>query len=153
MELEFWHQRWREGQIGFHQETINAHLRTFWPGLGAPPDAAVFVPLCGKSLDMLWLRAQGHRVIGVEISEIAVKSFFSANRLQPSVAHEPPFTKYTADGITIYCGDFFALAAAHLAPVGAMYDRASLIALPPAMRERYAAAIAEKLPPAARVAM
>ncbi len=153
MEPEFWHQRWQEGQIGFHQEAVNAHLQAFWPGLGVPPSTVVFVPLCGKSLDMLWLRSQGHRVIGVELSGIAVKSFFSGNRLEPAVAHEPPFTKYSADGITIYCGDFFSLTAAHMAPAGAMYDRASLIALPPAMRQRYAAAIAAKLPPAARVVL
>lgn len=153
MEPDFWHQRWQENQIGFHQESINAHLQTFWPGLGLPNGAPVFVPLCGKSLDMLWLRAQGHPVIGVELSGIAVNAFFSGNRLQPTVTDEPPFQKYTADGVTIYCGDFFALTAAHLAPVKAMYDRASLIALPPAMRQRYADAIMEKLPSAARVVL
>ncbi|MBI5637237.1 MAG: thiopurine S-methyltransferase [Nitrospinae bacterium] len=153
MEPDFWHQRWQENQIGFHQETINAHLQAFWPGLGVPPGAAVFVPLCGKSFDMLWLRAQGHHVIGVELSGLAVNGFFSENRLQPTVAHEPGFKKYSADGVTIYCGDFFALTAAHLAAAGAMYDRASLIALPPAMRERYTDAIMEKLPTAARVAL
>ncbi len=153
MEPDFWHQRWQENQIGFHQETINAHLRTFWPGLGLPPGAPVFVPLCGKSLDMLWLRSQGHPVIGVELSEIAANDFFSENRLPPTVTHEPPFKKFTADGVTIYCGDFFALTAARLAAAGAMYDRASLIALPPSMRQRYADAVMEKLPPAARVAL
>lgn len=153
MEPDFWHQRWQENQIGFHQESINVHLQAFWPGLGIPAGTAVFVPLCGKSLDMLWLRSQGCPVIGVELSEIAVKGFFSENRLQPAVAPEPGFKKYTADGITIYCGDLFALTAAHLAHVGAMYDRASLIALPPAMRVRYADAIADKLPPAARVVL
>lgn len=153
MESNFWHQRWRENQIGFHQETINAHLQAFWPGLGLPPGTPVFVPLCGKSLDILWLRSQGHPVIGVELSEIAVNGFFSANRLQPTVTYESPFKKYSADGITVYCGDFFALTTAHLATVEAMYDRASLIALPPAMRQRYADAIMEKLPPAARVVL
>ena len=153
MEPDFWRQRWRENQIGFHQEAINAHLQAFWPGLGVPPGAAVFVPLCGKSLDMIWLRSRGHPVIGVELSEIAVNGFFGENRLQPAVTDEPGFKKYSADGITVYCGDFFALTAAHLAQAGAMYDRASLIALPPSMRRRYADAIAEKLPPAARVAL
>lgn len=153
MEPDFWHQRWRENQIGFHQAAINDHLQAFWPGLGVPPGAAVFVPLCGKSLDMPWLRSQGHPVIGVELSEIAVNAFFSENRLQPTVTDEPPFKKYSVDGITVYCGDFFALTAAHLAQAGAMYDRASLIALPPSMRRRYADAVAEKLPPAARVAL
>jgi len=138
MQLEFWHQRWHENQIGFHQREINAHLQTFWPELRLPGDSSVFVPLCGKSRDMLWLRAQGHSVLGVEISPLAVRDFFAENRLQATRLRQGRFERWESDGLTILCGDFFHLDAAWMAGVNAVYDRASLIALPAAMRQSYA---------------
>jgi len=139
MQADFWHERWQLGQIGFHQAEINLHLQQFWAHLQAPPAARVFVPLCGKSRDMLWLRAQGHEVLGVEISPLAVQAFFDENGLQPQVMRHGAFEVYRADGLQIYCGDFFALQPEQLTGVGAVYDRASLIALPPDMRPAYAA--------------
>lgn len=139
MTPEFWLQRWEENRIGFHQAQFNAHLEAYWPTLGVPPAATVFVPLCGKSRDMLWLAAQGHRVLGVELSPLAVEAFFAENGLTPAVEPHGAFRRYRCGEIEILCGDFFALHPADLAGVGAVYDRASLIALPPEMRGRYAA--------------
>ncbi|MYH89513.1 MAG: thiopurine S-methyltransferase, partial [Gammaproteobacteria bacterium] len=79
MEPEFWHQRWSENRLGFHQQKINSRLRKFWPGLGIPRGTGVFVPLCGKSLDMLWLAEQGYRVLGIELSRAACEAFFVEN--------------------------------------------------------------------------
>ena len=149
MDATFWHQRWQENQIGFHQREINFHLQQFWPELGLAADIAVFVPLCGKSADMLWLRARGHRVIGVELSQIAVDAFFAENHLTASVRQEGEFRVSECDGIRIYCGDFFALQPADLAGVGAVFDRAALIALPPAMRRDYVAQMRRLLAPGA----
>ena len=139
MKPEFWQQRWQRGELGWHEDDFNRHLSEHWPGLGVAPLALVFVPLCGKSLDMLWLAARGHPVLGVEISEMAVEAFCDENGLSPRVSDEPPFRRYAMDEIEILVGDFFALTPDHLAGVGAVYDRASLIALPPAMRPGYAA--------------
>lgn len=150
MRADFWHERWQRNQIGFHQDSINLHLQQFWPALDAVPSARVFVPLCGKSGDMLWLRAQGHEVIGVEISPLAVQAFFDENGLAASVRRQGPFEVHAVDGITLYCGDFFALDAADLAGVTAVYDRASLIALPPPMRPDYARHLRQLLAPGTR---
>ncbi len=139
MQPDFWHERWQQNQIGFHQEAINLHLQQFWPQLGIVPGNGVFVPLCGKSGDMLWLRAQGHTVVGVELSQLAVQAFFSENGLRATASTQGRFSLFEADGIRLYCGDFFDLAAEDLANVRAVYDRASLIALPPEMRPTYAA--------------
>ncbi len=146
MHSEFWRERWRNGEIGWHEPRVNVHLERFWPKLGLPADIRVFVPLCGKSLDLFWLAGQGHRVIGVELSEIAVRDFFAEHRLNPSVTEEPPFRRYRVDELTLLCGDFFALTPDHLGPVDAVFDRASLIALPPGQRQRYAAKITELAP-------
>lgn len=151
MDISFWHDRWKQNEIGFHQADFNSHLQEFWPALGLPAKTRVFVPLCGKSRDLLWLRARGHGVLGVEVSPIAVRDFFRENRLTPQVTRRAPFETWEADGLTLLCGDFFALTPEPLADVRAVYDRASLIALPPAMRERYAAHMAALLPPAATI--
>lgn len=138
MEPEFWQQRWRDNLIGFHQTDINEHMRLFWDRMRLESGARVFVPLCGKSLDMRWLSDRFFEVIGVEISPLAVKAFFEENGLSPEIIEQDRFEIYQSPGIRIYLGDFFDLTPAHLDGVRGVFDRASLIALPPAMRERYA---------------
>lgn len=147
MTPEFWHERWRQGEIGWHASSVNLHLQDHWPRLGVAPGTQVFVPLCGKTLDLLWLAAQGLRVLGVEISRVAVDAFFADNALRPEITEAPPFLRYRAAEIEILCGDFFDLGADRLEGIGAVFDRASLIALPPDMRPRYAAHLARLLRP------
>ncbi|QSA98940.1 thiopurine S-methyltransferase [Methylococcus sp. EFPC2] len=147
METVFWHERWATGQIGFHQSEINPHLRRFWPALELPKGSRVFVPLCGKSRDMLWLCDQGYEVIGVELSPVAVEAFFAENDLQPTVDHLDSFSVYRTAGLSLYCGDFFALMQNDLAGVTAVFDRASLVALPPDMRADYAHHMLQLLAP------
>ncbi len=146
MDTEFWHNRWASGATGWHSDEINVHLQAHWAKLGAESSAKVFVPLCGKSRDMLWLAGQGHRVLGVELSSIAVQAFFEENRLSPDVLDEPPFARYRLGEIEILCGDFFDLTTEHLDGVSAVYDRASLIALPPQTRVRYVQHLMSILP-------
>ena len=113
-------------------------------------DAEVFVPLCGKSLDMLWLRAQGHRVLGVEISPIAVRDFFRENDLAPKFSRQGPFERWQVDGLVILCGNFFDLKQYDLKTCSGVFDRASLIALPQDMRNDYADHIGRIIPAAAQ---
>lgn len=146
MNRDFWQARWDEGRIGFHQDEVNPYLQRYWPALNVPPGATVFVPLCGKSRDMLWLRDQGYAVIGVEIVPQAVEAFFDENNVVATCRQHGSFTLWESEGIKIYQGDFFEITANDLAAVGAVYDRASLIALPPAMRQSYAAHLRAILP-------
>lgn len=147
MDPEFWHDRWRQNQIGFHQPAVNDHLQRFYPELRLAPGAGVFVPLAGKSLDMLWLRSRGHPVIGVELSPIAVRAFFSENGLSMRSAREGAFEVCETEGLRLLCGDFFEVDSTQVAGVGAVYDRAALIALPVDMRARYVAHLVRLLPP------
>lgn len=146
MNRDFWLSKWNKGETGFHQDQINSYLKKYWPHLGLEKGATVFVPLCGKSRDMLWLAGAGHPVVGVEFSPMACEAFFDENRLSVSSAERGDFTSYEGNDITLLCGDFFDLKADELKDVKGVYDRASLIALPPPMRERYAAHLKKNLP-------
>ena len=147
MQPEFWHKKWESNQIGFHQPEVNPYLQGHWPQLTLPGQARVLVPLCGKSLDLLWLAGRGHQVLGVELSKKAIEDFFSEHQVTPQVSDKGPFKVYRAEAIELWCGDFFALTAGDVADCAAFYDRAALIALPPAMRERYAAHLQQILSP------
>jgi thiopurine S-methyltransferase len=136
---DFWIERWDKGEIGFHQAGGNDLLVRHWPALGTAAGAAVFVPLCGKSVDMVWLAAQGHRVIGSELSQRAVADFFREQDVVPQMRREGTFDVSTAGAIEIWCGDFFALPEAVTRDVEAVYDRAALVAMPPEMQPAYAA--------------
>jgi thiopurine S-methyltransferase len=151
MKKDFWLERWEREEIGFHQDEINPYLRQYWQDFHLARDSVVFVPLCGKSQDMLWLREQGHQVLGVELSAIAVQSFFRENGYTPQHITRGKFDRCEADGIHIMCGDFFDLSSDDMANVSAVYDRASLIALPPEMRERYVRHLVSILPPATQI--
>ncbi|MEM7207543.1 MAG: thiopurine S-methyltransferase [Pseudomonadota bacterium] len=146
----FWHTKWETDQLGFHQEKVNSRLQKYWPELQVADDAKVFVPLCGKSLDMLWL-AQHHRVIGNELSEIAVTDFFAEHALEPEKSSTDRYTRFAAGGIELLCGDYFALEPMDLKGVGGVFDRASLIALPAVLRKRYAKQLAHLLPESCKV--
>lgn len=150
MDPDFWQQRWHDGRIGFHQDRVTPLLEQHWDAVGAPAGGRVFVPLCGKSLDMAWLAARGHRVLGVELSLIAVRQFFQESGLSPDIRESGNATHYSAGGIEIILGDVFALEDATLAECTGVYDRAALIALPPPMRERYVADVYSKLPSGCR---
>ena len=151
MKKDFWLERWERQEIGFHQNGINPYLCQYWQELHLARDSEVFVPLCGKSSDLLWLRQQGHPVLGVELSAIAAQAFFEENGYTPHHAADGKFECYEADRIRILCGDFFDLCKGDLANAGAVYDRASLVALPPDMRERYVRHLVGTLPPATQI--
>ena len=120
MTPEFWHQRWQRGEIGWHSDAVNRHLTEYWPRLGVPAGACVLVPLCGKSLDMLWLAGEGYVVVGVELSEQAVAAFFDENGLNAAVTDlaPHPFRRWSVDEITLLVGDFFDLSTETLRAAG-----------------------------------
>jgi thiopurine S-methyltransferase len=146
MNKEFWIERWERAEIGFHQDEINPYLFKYWPELKSPQGSEVFVPLCGKSRDMVWLREQGSYVLGVELSPLAVKDFLHEQGMSAQRVSGGRFDNYITDGFCLACGDFFDLSKEDMVRVSAVYDRASLVALPPEMRESYAQHLASILP-------
>ncbi len=137
MQADFWYDKWKINEIGFDQAEANPLLVAHWSSMNLNPGAKVFVPLCGKSIDMVWLLQQGYQVIGIELSEEAIQRFFQAMEIEPMVTEVGEFTLYQTTNLRIYVGDIFALQDTHLGQVGAIYDRASLVALPFEMRVDY----------------
>ena len=143
MESSFWHQRWDKMEIGFHLSEANPLLVRHFKALSLEAGSRVFVPLCGKTLDIAWLLSQGYQVVGVELSELAIQQLFDAFAVRPSVTQLGNLKRYSYENIDIFVGDIFDLSADLLGKVDATYDRAALVALPKAMRERYTAHLVE----------
>ena len=158
MEIDFWLQRWENNETGFHQQTINPYLQYFYgakgPAVEQRDKLKVFVPLCGKSKDMLWLSQNNYRVFGVECSERAVRDFFEENAVNYRHAAKDQHALYISSDqrseIEIFQGDFFALQPEDLEGVTDVFDRASLVAMPDDMRVLYAHKMAELQSPGVR---
>lgn len=134
-DYKFWNERWETSQIGFHQSAPHKSLMKYSHLLEDHQN--IFVPLCGKSLDMIFLREQGHHIIGVEFSEIAVLEFIKENNLSMNKKVLSHFNLYQGEGFSIYQGDLFNLSSVELKGVSAIYDRASMVAFNFPERLRY----------------
>ncbi len=158
MERSFWQARWDRNEIGFHANAVNPDLTAAFAALsetGRPPFAHALIPLCGKTLDLAWLAARVPHVTGVEFVPEAARAFFDEAGLTPRETRVGAHTALSHAGLTVLVADFFALTPADLAwagqpPVDLAYDRAALIALPPADRARYAAQFARLVAPGGR---
>lgn len=139
MEANFWHQKWQRGEIAFHRDEANPHLVAHLNKLNLLEGERVFLPLCGKTLDIAYLLSCGYQVLGVELSELAIRELFADLSVTPQITQVADFICYSADGITIFVGDFFQLSAELVGQIDAIYDRAALVALPLAMRRNYSA--------------
>lgn len=137
MKASFWHDKWESNQIGFHESDINPLLIKHFEQLKLPPDSRVFLPLCGKTLDISWLLDKGYQVVGAELSELAVKQLFDELGVAPKVTTVGQLKCYQAEGVAIFVGDIFDLTAEQLGNVDAIYDRAALVALPVETRKLY----------------
>ncbi|UJF22729.1 thiopurine S-methyltransferase [Shewanella sp. OMA3-2] len=146
MDPQFWHEKWQMQQIGFHQPQVNSLLIRFWSELKLVPKSKIFVPLCGKSLDMCYLAEFGHQVLGCELSQTAIEQFFNDNQLPFQVAQHAQHQFYAADQVELIQGDIFALAPSATADIGGFYDRAALIAWPEEMRQQYVQTLAKLIP-------
>lgn len=151
MDSKFWQQRWQDGRIGFHKSNVNPQLTEYFSELAVPISGQVLVPLCGKSVDMVWLAHAGYDVVGVELVETAVQAFFAEQKVIPTITE---FTSATVNAIlkryqgqlagqtiTLWAADIFAISAIDIGEINAVYDRAALIALPATMRADYSAQI------------
>ena len=137
MQPEFWQSRWRAGQIGFHQARPDHHLTQHWADLGLAHGSRVFVPLCGKALDLLWLRHHGHTVTGVELSALALEAFCMENGVPARRRTTQDFDVYQAPNLELFRGDYFALTPERLGELTGVFDRAALISWSPEWRAPY----------------
>ncbi len=149
MEASFWHNRWQTNQTGWHEPAANPQLLKHFPTLAPANGGRVFVPLCGKSLDVGWLLSRGCSVAGVELNELAVTQLFAGLSMEPTISDSGTVKRYRGKQIDIFVGNIFDLSRERLGPIDAVYDRAALVALPAEMRADYTAhltAITDKAP-------
>ena len=137
MDASFWHQKWADNNIAFHNSEANPLLVKHFDDLSLNAGSRVFLPLCGKTLDIGWLLSQGYRVAGAELSAIAITQLFAELGVEPEISELGKLTHYSAPNLDIFVGDIFQLSGKVLGPVDAVYDRAALVALPGEMRARY----------------
>jgi thiopurine S-methyltransferase len=137
MDPNFWHSRWESDQIGFHINQANPLLVEFFPTLSLKKSSRVFLPLCGKTLDIHWLLDQGFQVVGVELSKKAITQLFQELGIEPEIRTLDKLEHFSAEGIDIFVGNLFDLSKAHIGKIDAIYDRAALVALPLDMRISY----------------
>lgn len=137
METSFWHQKWERGEIGFHQNEINPFLVEFFGTLNIAKGSRIFLPLCGKTRDIGWFLANGYRVAGAELSELAINDLFTELSITPEISRDGKLTRYRAENLDILAGNFFDVSAESLGSISAVYDRAALVALPASMRKQY----------------
>ena len=146
--MEYWHNRWDKEQTGWHRAIYNDLLLKHWPSINAPSGGEVLVPLCGKSLDMLWLAEQGYNVVGLEMVEQAVQAFFEENKLETIADETGKHIKHSSPPFTIFQGDLFDLEAG-VVQADNWYDRAAMVALPNSVREDYVKQIYNQTKPGA----
>ena len=151
MEARFWLDRWARNQIGFHREHYNPLLVNHWPRLDLPPGSPVFVPMCGKSLDMRWLVAEGYPIRGIELSHIAIEAFYEDAGEGFETESVGQLVRYRSPSAELLCGDYFELTAPDLADVAGVFDRGALVAMPEALRRRYADHMQRVLPVGVRM--
>lgn len=137
MDKDFWHHKWQSKDIGFHQQQANQLLVKYFKKLSLLKNSRIFLPLCGKTLDIAWLLEQSCRVVGVDLSRIAVDELFLELGTEPKITNVGKLTCYTANNLDVFVGDIFDLSLGVLGRVDAVYDRAALVALPASMRQLY----------------
>lgn len=143
MKREFWADSWQEGgrKTSFHRSDIHPYILRHLP----PEQLAnkrLLVPLCGKSVDLMYFRTHAAHVVGVEFITEAVEQFFEEQQL----AYEKVGNQYRAEKITLINGDFFQVSKQEVGAIDLIYDRACLVALPLPLRQKYIAKIEELLP-------
>lgn len=138
MDPSFWLENWEKGQTGFHLSEVNPVLLRHWEDLGLHSAKSVLVPLCGKSVDLSYLRTLGHQVVGLELSPIAIQEFWTAVEATPTGNEERGLIFWESDGIEIIEGDFFEIRPEDIESPAIVYDRAALIAMPLELQSKYA---------------
>lgn len=138
MDANFWHNKWQKNEIGFHEQSVNPALAGHFESLGLEQGDRVFVPLCGKTLDIAWLLESGFSVVGAELSEMAIQQLFAEMGVEPTITEEGTLKRYSSEHLDILVGDIFDLSRDQLGQIAAIYDRAALVALPEETRVRYA---------------
>ena len=137
MQAKDWLDRWQKNNIGFHEGEVNSYLKQYIKDFNLNPGDRIFMPLCGKAHDIAWLAKQGFEVIGIELAGVAIKAFFDEFKMQYQQFESEHFILRRSGNIMLLEGDYFDLQAEDLEGCKLVFDRAALIAIDEANRNRY----------------
>lgn len=135
---EIWEQDWTTDKPEFHTDEVNAMLIKQHEELTrGRKNLRILVPLCGKSVDMIWLADQGHTVVGVELIRKAIEIFLRDNKLtyhEKSVSLSPEIQgtvfKANEKDITLFeCSIFDFSAEVAGGRFDCIWDRGSMTAI------------------------
>lgn len=143
MNRHYWQQRWQQQDTSFHRPQVSNLLSEYFERLELKPNMQVFVPMCGKSLDVGFILEKKMRVVAVELVEAPVQELFQQLNLSPIVENNEHHLRYSAGQLIVYVGDIFKLSQQQLGKVDAIYDRGALVALPAKLRPKYGAKLLE----------
>ena len=149
MEPAFWAEKWQAGQIGFHQGQPNPLLLEHHHHIAG--DVRVYVPLCGKAVDLVWLRDHGHDVTGSEVVPLAIEQLCSEQRLLVTTTTRGSFRLHITPRLAILEGDALEVDFYATGPIDAVYDRAALVALDPPTRVAYVDSLLRVLRPGGHI--
>lgn len=65
METDFWNKLWDKSEIRFHNKEVNKLFLNNFSILELKKNSRIFIPLCGKTVDIKWLLDNGYSVVGV----------------------------------------------------------------------------------------
>nr|XP_038029949.1 thiopurine S-methyltransferase isoform X2 [Anas platyrhynchos] len=110
-----WLHKWETGTAAFHKEHGHPLLEKYLDVLlSGRSGLRIFFPLCGKAVDMKRLADLGHSIVGVDISEQALKEFFADQGLSyceepvPGIAGAKKLQS-TSGNICLYCCSIYDL--------------------------------------------
>ena len=149
-----WEDAWEKGRTGWHRSDVDINLQHHCKDLTAgQTGVSVLVTWCGKSVDLPWLCSQGYSVVGIELSELAVKQLFEENDIPYSVAREGEFVIYQAKDrkLKVVSGDYYKATPELLGTFEAVWDINAFGAARPADREKYIAVLTSVLKPNGRI--
>lgn len=143
MSVDDWGDRWNKSQTQFHMNRVHPMLEKHYNDLtGGKASSRIFLPLCGKSLDLKWLADKGHDVVGCEGVDLGCREFFEEQNIpykaEPIKGVEGVVYKAT-DGkkITLYRCDYFELTSKITGTFDCIWDRGSFVAIPTQRRQEY----------------
>ena len=130
MPLDFWSQVWQEGTIRFHQKDYNSQMISFFKDMDLK-GKSVFIPLAGKTKDILFFLEKRSFVTAIEFVESAIIDFFKENNIH----YTKKDSTYFAPNLTFHCMDYFKFEVS--APFDVLYDRASQVVFNSELRPAY----------------
>ena len=134
-----WKNRWEQEMIGWHNTEVNPHLKEHHDVLQERrKKPRILVPLCGKSLDIRWLATEAKEVIGVELVQKAIDDFYQEQAQHPQQTRREGLTHYSHENVHLVCANIFDASSKRIGFFDSIYDRAALVALPLAQRQKYA---------------